>query len=176
MNQRERYVASLVFAGPDKVFFNPGGPRESTLKAWRKQGLPEGVNWYDYLLERLGIEPEPAQPKVSPAVNFRMIPEFEEKLLERKGSHLIVQDWKGNICEISDQYDVTYLRKAKDFVTRRWIKCPVENRDDWEQMKQRYDANAPGRFPEDFEQRCEKLKERDYPCVITLPGVFWMMR
>jgi len=63
----------------------------------------------------------------------RMIPEFEEKVIERRERTLIVQDWKGNICEISDEFDVTYLRMAKDFVTRRWHRFPVRTRDDWEE-------------------------------------------
>ena len=28
----------------------------------------------------------------------------------------------------------------------------MENRDDWEQMKERYNPDDPGRFPEDFVQ------------------------
>jgi hypothetical protein len=48
-----------------------------------------------------------------------MIPEFEEKVIERKERSQIVQDWKGNICEISNEFDIRYLRNAIDFVTRR---------------------------------------------------------
>jgi len=79
--------------------------------------------------------------------DFRLRPRFEEKVLEHRDGHLIVQDWKGNICEISDRYDVTYLREPKDFVTRRWIKCPVESRQDWEEMRERYVADDPQRLP-----------------------------
>jgi uroporphyrinogen decarboxylase len=68
-----------------------------------------------------------------------MIPEFEEKVIEVRESSQIVQDWKGNICEIGLEFGTEYLREAIDFVTRRWIKCPVESRDDWEAMKQRWD-------------------------------------
>ncbi len=59
-----------------------------------------------------------------------MIPAFAEKVLQHKDGHYIVQDWMGNIVEISDEYDYTYIRNARDFVTRRWHKFPVENRDD----------------------------------------------
>jgi hypothetical protein len=53
MTPRERYRETLLFGTPDKVPLRPGGPRESTLAAWRKQGLPEGVNYFDALLEVL---------------------------------------------------------------------------------------------------------------------------
>ncbi|HEY3322259.1 MAG TPA: uroporphyrinogen decarboxylase family protein [Planctomycetota bacterium] len=176
MTSRERFIQTLTFGQPDRVPFSPGGPRESTLKAWWEQGLPEGVDWFDFLCEQIGMQREKTQPYIDPGVDFRMIPQFEEKVLERKDGHYVVQDWKGNICEISDAYDVTYLRMAKDFVTRRWIKCPVENRDDWEQMKARYAIDTPGRFPADFAQRCEKLAARDFAVTVWFNGPFWQLR
>ena len=179
MNPRQRYIETLTFGTPDKIPFAPGGPRESTLKAWRTQGFPDGVSkadWFVHLLETLGITPEQTQPKIALDVNFHMIPQFEEKVIEHKEGHYVVQDWKGNICEISDEFDITYLREAKDFVTRRWIKCPVENRDDWAQMRDRYDVDAPGRFGDDFSRRCEKLAGRDYVLTFAFAGPFWQMR
>jgi len=51
----------------------------------------------------------------------------------------------GAIVEVSDRYEFSYLRSAKDFVTRKWYKFPVETRKDWEEMKKRYDSEqAPG--------------------------------
>ena len=176
MNERERTLAALRFGTPDKVPFTPGGPRESTLKAWHAQGLPDGVNWFAHLLEKLGLAPEPTRPHVNLGVDFRMIPQFEEKVLAHRDGHYVVQDWKGNVCEISDRYDVTYLRHAKDFVTRRWIRCPVAGRDDWERMKARYDVDAPGRFCDDFAERCRRAADRDYFLGLALPGAFWQMR
>jgi len=176
MNPRERYIETLTFGSPDKVPLSPGGPRESTLKAWHAQGLPADVNWHQHLNETLGIEPEHTKPPVSLGVSFLMIPQFEEKVLEHKGGHYVVQDWKGNICEISDEFDVTYLRAAKDFCTRRWIKCPVTCRDDWERMKARYHVDTPGRFPDDFHRRCERATDRDYVLGVGFSGPFWQMR
>ena len=177
MNARERHIATLTFGNPDKVPVRPGGPRESTRAAWRTQGLPKDADWFDYLCELIGVERETPQTQVvGLGVDTLMIPQFEEKLIERKADSQIVQDWKGNICEISNQFDVTYLRQAKDFCTRRWIKCPVETRDDWEQMKTRYDVDAPGRFPHDFDGRCEALKARDTVCTLGWSGPFWQLR
>ncbi len=179
MNPRQRYIETLTFGSPDKIPFKPGNPRESTLKAWKSQGFPENIekaDWFGHLLETLGIQPEQTQPQVPLGVDFCMIPKFAEKVLEHKNGHYVVQDWKGNICEISDEFDVTYLRNPKDFVTRRWIKCPVENRDDWEEMKGRYDVDAAGRFPDDYEQRCKKTADRDYLLEACFSGPFWQMR
>ncbi|MHC5035127.1 MAG: uroporphyrinogen decarboxylase family protein, partial [Planctomycetota bacterium] len=114
--------------------------------------------------------------RVQHGVNFRMMPEFEEKILEHRDGHYVVQDWKGNICEISDAFDPTYLRDPVDFVTRKWIKLPVESRADWEEMKHRYNTEEPGRFPGDFTERCQRMRNRDYVVTVAFPGPFWQMR
>ncbi|NLV91580.1 MAG: hypothetical protein GX030_04195 [Firmicutes bacterium] len=176
MTERERYVATMTFGTPDKIPFQPGGPRESTLATWRTQGLPAEGHWYQHLMEELGIDYQPPGPKVDPGVSFIMIPTFEEKVLEHKDGHYIVQDWMGAITEISDEYDYTYLRMPKDFVTRKWHKFPVETREDWEKMKPRYDPASPGRFPEDFAQRAQLLENRDYPVSVSVNGPFWQLR
>ena len=176
MTSRERFIETLTFGNPDKIPFMPGNPRESTLARWRKEGLPEGVDWFEHLNDKLGIESSQADMPVTLSVDFRMIPQFEEKVIDRKERSLIVQDWKGNICEISDQFDVTYLREAKDFVTRRWVKCPVENRDDWEQMKARYNPDDLARLPADFADYCEKAGQRDHILTVAFAGPFWQLR
>jgi len=177
MNQRQRYIETLNFGSPDKVPLSPGNPRESTLANWREQGLPEGVDWFPHVIETLGIDYDwPVRPAPKLDIDFNLRPVFEEKVLERREGSLIVQDWKGNVCEISDQFDVTYLRSARDFVTRNWIRCPVENRDDWLQMRERYDASDPGRFPENFAALGAAVADRDDIIKIVVSGPFWIMR
>ena len=178
MNERERYVKSLLFEDVDKVFFSPGGPRESTLRRWRQEGLPPDVYWYDYILDKeLGIKIDKPQFELMDfKVFFSMIPGFEEKVLEHKDRHYIVQDVKGTIVEISDNFDVTYLRAAKDFVTRKYIKFPVENIKDWGYMKKRYDANDPSRMSGNLKELSSKLRDRDYVLRLGIAGPFWQMR
>lgn len=186
MTPRERFTEALLFGAPDKIPFEPGGPRRSTLAAWHKQGLPEDSSHVDAVRQRIdaaraerGLPPagwSPRQPVVDLGVSFRMIPTFEEKVLEHKNGHYIVQDWMGAITEISDEFDYTYIRNAIDFVTRKWHKFPVQNREDWENMKWRFDPKDPRRFPEDFADRCARLGERDYPLTILFNGPFWQLR
>lgn len=179
MTPRERFVETLTFGKPDRIPFTPGGGRQSTLARWHKEGLPEDRHQTEYLMETIGMDLEATRPK-RPApplgASFRLLPQFEEKVLEHREGHYVVQDWKGNVCEIDDGYDVSYLRNAIDFVTRRWIRCPVEGPADWDNIKQRYDIDTPGRFPEDFEERCRKAADRDDPLVVHFDGPFWIMR
>jgi uroporphyrinogen decarboxylase len=178
MNERERYLETILFGNPDRIPLWPGGPRESTIERWREEGLDitDGAEFYPILYRELGIETDPARGRIDPGVSFKMIPTFEEKVIEHKDGHYIVQDWMGNIIEISDEYDYTYIRSPRDFVTRKWIKFPVENRQDWERMKDRYDPKHAERFPDDFNERCRKLADREYPLEIAVSGPFWQLR
>ena len=179
MNQRERFIATLQFEQPDRIPFVPGDGRQSTLAAWHKQGLPEDVeDYHAYARQVLGLPKEvvSCESRIEIGVDFRLMPRFEEKVLEDRGRTWVVQDWKGNVCEISKEYDVNYLRDPIDFVTRSWLKCPVESREDWEAMKIRYDLGAPGRFKDDFHGRAAKLRDRTYPAELQISGPFWQLR
>lgn len=182
MTARERFLATMLFEATDRVPFDPGHGRKSTHEVWHRQGLPADVTDVTaYVCRLLDIPGAAMPPRVDPGIDFRMIPRFEEKVLERRpaapGSggpgSLVVQDWKGNICEISDEFDPTYLRDPIDFVTRSWIKCPVETRADWEAMKRRYVVDDPSRFPADFDDRARVLRDRTYPSTLALSGPFW---
>ena len=178
MNERQRYIATLMFQEPDRIPYRPGNGRRSTREAWHTQGLPEDVtDYHGYVRQQLGIDaPNTHQPRIHHGINLNMTPEFEEKVIETRPESQIVQDWKGNVCEIGLEFSPADLRGAPDFCTRAWLKCPVESRDDWPEIAQRYDPDDPSRFPEDFAQRCETLAARDYPAGLVLSGPFWQLR
>jgi hypothetical protein len=177
MTERERFREALTFGRPRKMPLEPGSPRESTLRAWYAQGLPQEGHWRAHLFNALGLPVKPAQSRVDLGVSFVMIPTFEEKVLEHRDGHYIVQDWMGAITEISDEYDYTYIRSAKDFVTRKWHRFPVRSREDWEEKIQwRYDPHDAQRFPNDFKQRCNALRDRDYVLRLAINGPFWQLR
>ncbi|MCL2664790.1 MAG: hypothetical protein FWE82_04185 [Defluviitaleaceae bacterium] len=173
MNAKQRHIAALTFGSPDKIPFSPGYPRESTIKKWQSQGLPKNQNYIEALGELLGFTPDPHTVGY-PAVT-RMIPAFEEEVLERRDGHLIVRDWMGAVVEISDCFDVSYLRAAKDFVTRKWHRFPVNNRDDWIEMKRRYDAKDEQRYGDLLHAKNEADKLGS-PIFWAVNGPFWQLR
>lgn len=179
MNQRERYIETLRFGSPDRIFLSPGSGRKSTREAWRTQGLPDFVGKDEisaHAFSLLGSPHEWSDSVEHFAVNERMIPQFDQKILEEKERTRIVQDWKGNICEISNEFGPEYLLYAIDFVTRRWIKCPVESRDDWEAMKERYDPDDPSRYPPVESSPERDPEKRQTPLILHFSGPFWQMR
>jgi len=178
MNDRERYLATLLFQFPDKIPLNPGAGRRSTRERWYTEGLPRDVqNINECAYRQAGGTQQPWGPGGPGfSINERMIPQFEEKVLERKADSQIVQDWKGNICEIGNEFSTEYLRNAVDFVTRRWIKCPVESRSDWTEMQRRYRAADPARYPADAAALGLRLADRTWPEVWRFSGPFWQLR
>ena len=177
MNTRQRFRETMAFGAPDRVPLEPGWPRQSTLQAWLQQGLPQGADWQEYLYHVLGIPLEAASVSVNLGVNFALLPTFEEKVLEHRNGHFLVQDWMGATVEISDTYDCTYLRTAKDFVTRKWHRFPAQTRQDWlEKLRWRYDPCSPERFPDDFPERCQALRERETVLRLDFNGPFWQLR
>jgi len=82
----------------------------------------------------------------------------------------------GAITEISDTYDYTYIRTAKDFVTRKWHRFPVQGREDWERIAWRYNAKDPARFPKDFACEGRELEASGRALVFSVNGPFWQMR
>lgn len=180
MNERERYVETLLFGKADRVPLQPGGGRKSTRERWHKEGLAKHIDTKPEITAEAyrqagGTLELPKEGEMF-CVNERMIPQFEEKIIERKQRSQIVQDWKGNICEIGNEFTIEHLRSAIDFVTRRWVKCPVESRKDWDEMKRRYDADDPQRLPQNPEIFAKKLAGRDYPVEINFSGPFWQLR
>ena len=43
MNQRERYLETLLFGTPDRIPLEPQSGRISTREAWHTQGLPKNI-------------------------------------------------------------------------------------------------------------------------------------
>ncbi|MCL2508744.1 MAG: hypothetical protein FWF05_06170 [Oscillospiraceae bacterium] len=177
ITERERYIKTLTFGNPDKIPLNPGGPRESTILRWRSEGLVEGMDPLRFIYETLGIDRGATGGDTHGFfLNTKMNPMFEEKVLKHENDHYIVRDWMGAVVEISDAFDVTYLRSAKDFVTRKWHKFPVETREDWERMRTRYDANDISRMPENLREIADQINGRDFPLSVSINGPFWQLR
>ena len=147
MTHKERFLRYMRHEPVDRFPVWVGGPRESTLEAWKKQGLtPELL---ENFVEFIGIDPSrtgrfidtrlPA-PKGVAHHDTGMRPRFEERTIEVVGSKKI---W-------IDDMGVKRLDKVRQdtpgFVTRSYLEFPVRDRDSWLEMRKRYDPNDPARI------------------------------
>jgi len=176
MTKTDRYRQAILFGNPDRILLCPGSPRIPTLAAWREQGLPNGMDYIDAVCEVLHIGRDAFLDWRHLHVSFGMIPEFEPNILEHKDGHLIISDWTGAVTEIADDYDVAKFRAGNDFITRKWHRFPVENREDWERMKPRYDPRTSGRIAEQIVRQYQNARLMDELTSVTVPGVFFQLR
>ena len=134
------------------------------------------MHFLDALAAELGLPRECFDATIGVPVSTRMIPTFEEKVLAHEHGHYIVQDWMGAITEIADTYDYTYIRTAKDFVTRKWHSFPVKSQADWETVAWRYEAGTPERYPADWASAKAEMEGSGRALVLAINGPFWQMR
>jgi uroporphyrinogen decarboxylase len=177
MTGRERFLKVLRFGAVDRIPLTPGGGRKSTRERWFREGLPPDVkDIAEYAYRQAGGTRKWPADGQGFAINERMIPQFEGKVIEKLADSQIVQDWKGNICEIGLEFTPEYLTNGIDFVTRRWIKCPVENHTDWTDMKKRYNPDDPARLPSDAARHGAQLLKREYSEIFHFSGPYWQLR
>jgi uroporphyrinogen-III decarboxylase len=154
MNSRERWLACMRFEPVDHVPDFEFGYWDETFPLWHEQGMPKYVdcNWKaDHFF---GLETYHYVP-----VNGGLIPGFQYEVIEEDDRHIIVIDWDG-------------VKKMvpKDGASSipRFIKFPIETREDWIDFKKRLDVNNPSRYL-DAAKHAEWIKsmeDRDKPLLI----------
>jgi len=162
MNPRERFNAMMNFKKPDQPYIWTFPIRPATISEWEKQGFPKGADpckiiGYDWM-ESLMLATS-------------HFPEFEKKIVEEKDGHIIYIDEEGALREdaVADQ--------GTGFVTRKWLKFPVTNREEFIKMtKERYNADDPARRLENWDEMKAKTKNAQYPVQLTIQGFFWTIR
>lgn len=110
-----------MFRPADRIPLIEWHIREATMREWRKQGYPENANQKSF------FDLDPFYLNVP--ISLGMYPGFEEKTIEENDQYRIWQDNTGAIRKDFAQIE------NPGFVTRSWLKFPVENREDFEEMK-----------------------------------------
>ncbi len=161
MTSRERFVETMMFGHPDRVPYMFGGPRQSTLEAWYRQGLSRDTDFGRFV----GYDRHEGLP-----INLGPVPAFEHVVLEETERHKIWIDELG-----AKRIDHKVL-PTPGFVTRKWLEFPVKKRADFLEMTKRYDPSAPERYPGDWEARKARYGNRDFVLSCTLQSMFWRVR
>ena len=162
MNSRERFRESLLFGDPDKVTLTSHfGPKDTLVEKWRDQGLPRD----DSYLRIHGIEHCERLP-----LNTGPLPAYGEEVLGEFGGHKLIRNSLGQIVEHEKD------PKLIDYQTRAWHDFPVKSRDDFEEMKWRYNPESPGRYPPFWDDMARGYRGRDYPVSFTFVSTFWRVR
>ena len=141
MDVNESLRALLHFERPEEVCLFEWGYWPDTIERWKREGMPSDDPWDD--LDLTYYHRAPIHP--------RFFPEFEEKVLSETASTQVVRDERGIIKEVMK--NSTSLPK--------FLKHPVSNLRDFEALKERLDPHDPGRFPDNWDQEVQTLKDRN---------------
>ena len=161
MTPRERYTAMMHFQRPDKPFIWTFPIRKATMDEWLKQGHPEGVRTE----ELLGYDWFEGLPLVT-----AHWPQFEKVIVEQKDGHITYYDEEGALrIDGIDAID-------SGFVTRKWLKFPVESREDFIKMQERYNPEDMTRRMVGFDDVVKATHKSDYPYMFLMQGFYWTMR
>jgi len=172
MTARERYVQTLTFGQPDRIFYDFGNPRKSTLKAWYLQSLPRMPDAGDYgcpdeFYEFVGMD-----RKLTLPIKTNTFPLFEIRVIEETEKGRVWVDENGIVM-----HDAGTGLTTPGFRTRTFVSHPVNSRQDWIRLRdERFDPHTPGRYPEDWAEWVDRLRDRKLPVQVTLQGLYWKAR
>ena len=80
---------------------------------------------------------------MSVGININYCPAWDTGPIEDEGEHELVRDMYGVVRRIR--------KDAKNRDVAQYVSFPMSGRSEWEQCKSRLAADAPGRFPDDWE-------------------------
>jgi uroporphyrinogen decarboxylase len=172
MTPRERFIKTLTFGTPDRVFYAFGDPRKSTLEAWYAQGLRRMPDVGDYgcpqeFYDLVGMD----RLQMGLPVNTGIFPPFEERTIKEDESGRTWMDAEGIVM-----HDSGASLATPGFRTRSYVSHPVTNSEDWLRMRERFEPDTPGRYPDDWAKQAADLSGRDYPLVGVVQGLYWKAR
>lgn len=162
MNARERLIRTIKFQSVDRIPLVEWPIREATMREWLKQGYPKGCNPQEYF--------STDTMWIGAPFDIRISPKFEEKIIEQNDRYKIWTDDLGALRK--DFID----NENPGFVTRSWLKFPVESRTDFNEIKKRYNHASPERFADDFIKNASVLNDSPSPVMISIPFLFWTAR
>ena len=118
------------------------GPWPSALRRWQREALGAGNSPPQFA---------ECENRVQCGVDLWMLPRYEERV--------ICED-EEFVTKLSDRGVVMRTLKSRDTMSMpEHIEYPVKTRADWKELKRRYDPAHPARFPNDWDERCEKWRK-----------------
>ena len=140
MTSRERFHACMEYRAADRVPNHEVGVWAQTKIRWRDEGLPADDLHWDWFV---GEERWDLDPREYIDVRFDMVPPFEEKVLSREGETEVIQRANGVVSRALVTGAVEGMRASMD----EYLRFPVETREDFRALQQRYRPSSPSRHP-----------------------------
>lgn len=146
LTPRQRFLAIAQHEAADRGVLWQERFWPETLQRWRAEGMPENVDFgwdYDDDRDSMGVL----------GINLGFLPAWETGVVADEGQTQLVRDEYGVIKRIW---------KGQSGMPQ-FVSFPVRHRADWEAVRERLAADAPGRFPADWAARVQRANAADYP-------------
>lgn len=165
MNSRERFLACHRFQAVDHVPFVEIAMWEQTIVRWHKEGMPQDVDTSFVLNgnEYFGFERWEYLP-----LNVGMVPTFEHQVIE-EDEHLVLFRGKDGIVHRALKDGMVGSTRAS---MDQYLSFPVTDRISFLEIKKRYNAKSPIRYPHWWPDQVRCYQLRDYPLALTGIGGF----
>ena len=161
MTSRERFQAVMHFGRPDRLPFLEMKYYPETIQRWHREGLPPDIHPGEYFGDdRRETVPVSCSMVPDPNSESRIIGQDQERIFREDGIGLRTMEYTN----------------APPPHMPRFIKYPVENREDFERIRYRFDPHAPARVPENWPRLVRQYAGRDFILEVRLGGLFWFLR
>lgn len=174
MNDLERFMAVMEYEPVDRVPNHELGVWVQTAERWKSEGAPTDQLHFDWFV---GTDYFGMDRREFISLNFDMIPLFEAEVVERTDRYEIIRNRKGIVTKALIEGSIGGGRMCMD----QYLSFPVRNLQDFRELKKRYEAKLPVRYPEDWETTLlPGWKAREHPLVLgrncQACGFFWRAR
>jgi len=159
VNNLERFLAIMKHQPVDRVLDWELGMWGHTRERWLSEGAkPEQIDgdWFS------GIPALGHDRREFVNIHMGMIPGFESKVIERTDRYEVIQHGNGIVTKALIEGTVGGTRASMD----QYLRFPIETVADLRDMKKRYDASDPNRYPKDWRDRIPAWKKRDHVLVL----------
>ena len=147
LNDRERFLRIMRYEPVDRLPVIGLEPYEQAgIERWRTEGLPAdqspadclGMGHFDYI-----------------PVSQHPIPLFDERIISDDGEYIVRKNTMGATLRCHKNQPATFYGH---------IDHPVKTRRDWDEYKELFRADSPGRLPRELEEQdIRRLNESENP-------------
>jgi uroporphyrinogen decarboxylase len=164
MNERERFLRYMHSEAVDRIPLIEMGIWPETLERWHCEGLPKWVTSIRHLEDYLRLDRSFNINWLE--INHEIYPPFEEQVLEETEQEQVISDANG----------IVYRQRKAHKTIPNYIRFPIENEADYEDLLPRLNGEDPGRYSDDFDRDLHWRRERGEIIGVNFRGFFGFPR
>jgi uroporphyrinogen decarboxylase len=172
MTMRDRFIDCCKFEPVDRVPNHELGLWGQTYDRWLTEGMPAWAmrdNWFE------GIDYFGMDRREFVHVDLAMMPGFTPEVLEEDDRYVTARNGQGIVTKALKEGTVHGTRMSMD----QYLSFAVQTPADFQDLKRRYLATEPQRYPSFWDSRCAGWANRDHVlclCVNCAMGLYSNLR